>query len=79
MRFYGAVIKEQEVIFAIVVVKPTVLNSSTTRESDRNSFSTVIPGMPIILMSQNGRTDIVNFLVKVNPRRIPWKTYTINE
>ncbi|MBD77340.1 MAG: hypothetical protein CL840_00200 [Crocinitomicaceae bacterium] len=85
MRFDGAVVKEQGVTFAIVVVKPTVLNSSTTRENTRNSFSTVFPGMPVILMAQNGRgrsnyhgrTDIVNFLANVDSRRIPWKTYTM--
>lgn len=86
MQFDGAVIKEQGVTFAIVVVKPSVLNSSTTRENTRNGFSSVFPGMPIILMAQNGRgrptyhgrTDIVNFLANIDPRRIPWKIYTMN-
>lgn len=86
MRFDGAVVKEQGVTFAIVVVKPTVLNSSATRENTRNSFSAVFPEMPVILMAQNGRgrpsyhgrTDIVNFLANIDPRRIPWKTYTMN-
>lgn len=86
MRFDGAVIKEQGVTFAIVVVKPSVLNSTTSRENTRDSFSSVFPGMPIILMAQDGRgtpsfygrTDIVNFLAKIDMRRIPWKTYTIN-
>lgn len=86
MRFDGAVIKERGVTFAIVVVKSTVLNSSVVRESTRNVFSTVFPGISIILMAQDGRgtpsyhgrTDIVNFLVNVDPRRIPWKTYTMN-
>ena len=86
MRFDGAVIKEQGVTFAIAVVKPIVLNSSATRENTRNNFSAVFPGMPVILMAQNGRgipryhgrTDIVNFLANIDPRRIPWKTYTMN-
>jgi len=86
MRFDGAVIKEQGVTFAIVVVKSTILNSPTIRENTRNSFSEVFLGMPIILMAQDGRgrpsyhgkTDIVNFLARIDPRRIPWKTYTMN-
>jgi hypothetical protein len=86
MRFDGAVIKEHGVTFAIVVVKPTVLNSSATRENTRNSISAVFPGLPVILMAQNGRgrpsyhgrTDIVNFLANIDPIRIPWKTYTMN-
>lgn len=86
MQFDGAVIKEQGVTFAIIVVKPSVLNSITSRENTRDSFSSVFPGMPIILMSQDGRgvptyhgrTDIVNFLANIDHRRIPWQTYKMN-
>lgn len=84
MQFDGAVIKEQGVTFAIVIVKPHILNSSE-REDVRNSFRSVFPGVPIILMAQDsrgtptyhGRKDIVNFLANVHPSRIPWKRYTI--
>ena len=80
----GAVIKEQGVTFAIVVVKQHVLQNSTDRENAQRSFSTVFPGMPIILMSQDssgtpkyyGRKDIVGFLANTDPSRIPWKRYT---
>lgn len=86
MQFDGAVIKEQGVTFAIVVVKPNVLDSSSQREETRKGFSHVFPNMPIILMAQNsrgiptysGRTDIVNFLANVHPSRIPFKKYSIN-
>lgn len=86
MKFDGAVIKEQGIVFAIVVVKSGVLDFSTQREEARMGFSKYFPGMPIILMAQNnrgiptyhGRTDIVNFLANVHPSRIPWKTYTFN-
>ncbi len=86
MKFDGAVIKEQGVTFAIVVVKPSVLDFSTQREETRAGFIKYFPGMPIILMTQNsrgiptyhGKSDIVNFLVNVHPSRIPWKTYTSN-
>lgn len=85
MQFDGAVIKEQGVTFAVVVVKPTVLNSSN-RESVRNEFAGFFPGVPVVLMSQDGkgiptyhgRRDIVRFLSNVNPRRIPWKRYSMN-
>jgi hypothetical protein len=86
MQFDGAVIKEQGVRFAIVIVKPHVLNNSSASQSARFACSRFFPGMPIILMAQNsngvptyqGRTDIVRFLAKVHPYRIPWKTYTAN-
>lgn len=83
MQFDGAVIKEQGVTFAIVVVRAEVLNNSIEIEKTRRSFSPIFPGIPIILMAQNnrgiptyqGRTDIVKFLSKVQPSRIPWKRY----
>ena len=86
MQFEGAVIKEQGVTFAIVIVKPHVLNISSQAQSARSSFSGIFPGVPIILMAQDssgratyqGRPDIVRFLTHVSPSRIPWKRYTLN-
>lgn len=86
MHFEGALIKEQGVTFAIVIVKSHVLNSSGGAQSARSSFSGIFPGVPIILMAQDssgratyhGRTDIVRFLSRVSPSRIPWKRYTLN-
>lgn len=84
MKFDGAKIKEQGVTFAIAVVKSSALTSSD-RESIRNSFKSVFGNIPIVLAAQNsngnfkyhGREDIVKFLSTVDPRRIPWKTYTV--
>lgn len=88
MQFDGSVIKEQGVTFAIVVVKPSVIQSVFEQRKMRNLLSgTFGYGVPIILMAQNnrgvptyqGRKDIVNFLVKVAPSRIPWKSYSISQ
>ena len=86
MTFEGAVLKEQGVSFAIVVVKEHVLNNSSECNNARSDFQTIFPRMPIVLMAQNsrgipryqGRTDIVNFLANVHPSRIPWKRYNYN-
>lgn len=83
MSFDGALIKEQGVTFAIVVVKPYVL-TSPEKESIRQSFIHFFGNIPIILMAQNsrgiptydGRKDIVRFLANIHPSRIPWKHYT---
>lgn len=83
MGFDGAIIKEQGVIFAIAVVKPSVL-TSPSREKIRASFVPFFGNIPIILMVQNsrgiptynGRRDIVHFLANINPARIPWKHFT---
>jgi hypothetical protein len=82
--FNGALIKEQGVTFAIVVVKSSVLNSSSKTKEARESFQHFFPNVPIILMAQDskgipkyqGRTDIVKFLASIHPSRIPWKKYT---
>lgn len=86
MNFEGALIKEQGVTFAVVIVKPFVLNNSFQATQARSSFSSCFPGVPIILMAQDsngrptyqGRTDIVRFLASISPSRIPWKRYTYN-
>lgn len=83
MQFDGAKIKEQGVTFGIVVVKPYVLRNPS-KEQIRASFIPFFGNIPIILMAQDsrgiptydGRTDIVRFLAKINPARIPWKHYT---
>ena len=83
MQFDGVLLKEQGVTFAIVIVKPHVLNSSIECDNARRSFSSVFPRVPIILMAQNsrgvptyqGRPDIVKFLAKVPFSSIPWKRY----
>jgi hypothetical protein len=84
MKFQGAVVKEQGITFAIVIVKPHVLDSAD-REEVRGSFASTFPGVPIILMAQNsrgtptyhGKPDIVKFLASIDFRRIPWKEYTV--
>ncbi len=84
MQFDGAIIKEQGVTFAIVVVKSYILNNSSERETTRKSFSRFFPGIPIILMGQDsrgvptyhGKPDIVRFLLSIHPSQIPWKRYS---
>ena len=83
MQFEGAVIKEQGVTFAIVIVKSYVLNSNSECDNARRSFRSIFPGVPIILMAQDsrgiptyqGRPDIVKFLSHIHPSRIPWERY----
>jgi len=87
MQFEGAVIKEQGVTFAIVIVKPHVLNNQTEAENLIVSFQRqAFAGIPVVLMAQNGsgtpqyygRRDIVNFLAHVPMAAIPWKRYSLN-
>lgn len=85
MTFQGAVVREQGVSFAVVVVKEYVLSNSSESERAIWSFAPHFPGLPIILMAQDwrgtpkyfGRKDIVNFLASIDFRRIPWRQYTL--
>jgi len=84
VKFQGAVIKEQGVTFAIVIVKKHIVDNSGSAKEAINSFKPLFPGIPIILMAQDsrgiptycGRQDIVKFLVNVPLNVIPWKEYT---
>lgn len=86
MKVQGAVINEQGLTFAIVVVKKHIVDSQSLSKDAINSFASLFPNMPITLMAQDsrgtphyrGRNDIVKFLANVNPSRIPWKEYTFS-
>ena len=86
MKLQGAVIKEQRVTFAIVIVKQFVIQSQIEFQKAATDFSNYFPGMPIVLMAQDsrgvptyrGRKDIVNFLGNLHPAQIPWKEYTFS-
>ncbi|EHQ87525.1 hypothetical protein [Desulfosporosinus youngiae] len=81
----GAVVKEQGITFAIVVVKHTITKNSKENLEATNAYRHVFPNMPIILMGKDsqgkstyfGQQDIVKFLAKIDPHRIPWRRYII--
>jgi hypothetical protein len=86
MEFQGALVKEQNVTFAIVVVKQQILNNSSELHRVRAGYTRYFPGVPLVLMAQDhrgipvfhGRTDLVNFLSRIEISRIPWKKYSTN-
>jgi len=85
-HFEGAVIREQGVTFAVVVVRPTVLQSTLQARETIQSFQPAFPGLPIVLMAQDGRgrptyygrRDLSQFMANVPLRNVPWRRYTLN-
>lgn len=85
MTFQGAVIREQGVTFAVVIVKKHVIDSSAEANQTITAFQPVFPGLPVVLMAQDyqgtptyyGRQDIARFLATVPLEAIPWKQYTV--
>ena len=83
MTFLAAKISEQGVAFAIVAVKPHVLHTNSSARECAEQFGPYFPGHPLVLMAQDsrgratywGRPDIVRFLSRVSPSRIPWSHY----
>jgi len=84
MKFQGAVIKEQGVTFAVVIVKKPVVDNRMEANRAIQSFQPVFPGIPVVLMAQDhqgraeyyGRRDISSFLANVPLHAIPWREYT---
>ena len=86
MKFQGAIIKEQGVTFAVVIVKEHIIKNPTEAKNTIHSFQPIFPGLPIVLMAQDyrgtptyyGRSDISKFLANIPIDAIPWKEYSIN-
>lgn len=72
-----AVIKEQGVTFAVVVVKDHIA-ASHVHASDAVDAYTRHFGVPAIVLGASnrryyGRRDLVNFMSKVPLQRVPWR------
>ena len=55
MRFEGAIVREQGIVFAIVVVKRHILDNNAEATRVAHSFQPAFPGLPVVLMAQNHR------------------------
>ena len=85
MQFQGALVREQCVEFAIVIVKKHILSDSRRSNEMAGQFQLEF-GRPVVLMAQDyqgvptylGRRDLVQFLRNVPLDAIPWKTFTIS-
>lgn len=57
-KWQGAVIKEQGVTFAVMLVQPHVLNNSSERDELVTAL-TIQMGMPVVLASQVTSVNVV--------------------
>ena len=87
MKIQAAIVKEQGVTFAVIVVKRHVIASQNAAQRAALGFVRYFPGMPIVLMAQDargrptyyGRRDIVRFLANVFMEALPWKEFTFTQ
>jgi len=85
-QFEGAVIREKGVTFAVVIGRQSVLQNNTDADRAIQSFQPVFPGIPVVLMAQDGRgrptyfgrRDLSQFMANVPLRAVPWRRYTLN-
>lgn len=86
MTIHAALVREQGQTFAVVAVRPGIINNRAEANKAQASFAPPFDYVPIILMEQNGRgiptyygrPDIVRFLANLDFRRLPWKRWTVN-
>lgn len=86
MQIQGAVIREQGVTFAIVIVKKHVVDNSIEASEAIGTFQPLFPELPVVLMAQDsrgvptyfGRPDIARFMANVPLAAVPWKEYTVD-
>jgi len=85
MRLQGAVIKEQGVTFAVVIVKRHVIDNTIDANQMIAALRPFFPGLPVVLMAQDhrgvptyyGRHDISQFMANVPLDCVPWAEYSV--
>ncbi len=84
IKFRGALIKEQNLTFAVVEVSPSILDAGEPAvRKERERYEPVFRDIPIVLAARGadkrvrflGRSDLVRYLMKAGWSRIPWKRY----
>jgi hypothetical protein len=82
MQFKGAVIREQGVTFAVVLVNRDGLLPGR-REIVQEEATRLFGGLPVVVagsagggrVSYWGRRDIAGFMARVPVEAVPWKVY----
>ena len=83
MEFKAAVILEQGVTFALVLVHKHIADNQAEAAKVQQIFSALFPGIPAVLMGKDpigrttyfGREDICRFMATVPESAVPWQIY----
>ena len=87
MRGLVALVEEQHLEFAVVIVQEYVMNGPTSHKEELVAAFTREFGAPAVLMSQDahgeleffGRLDLSQWLANnvLEPSQLPWREFTI--
>ena len=86
VHFQAALVLEQGVRFAVVGVNQNATATLANAENVSQGFQPYFPGVPVVLMSRDGRNrpyfvgrkDLVDWLAKVPAERLPWRKMTLS-
>ena len=82
----GAVLAEQNVTFAVVIVKSAFITDRSAADAFIEELKVPFGGIPVLLMAQDekgtptyyGRPDLAQFMSTVPVENIPWKKYMLS-
>lgn len=79
----AALVREQGVTFAVVLVKNHVVLSQQQSSETIRSASVALGCPLVVLMGETNRklrgnrNDVVRFVANLHPSRLPWKKWTV--
>ena len=82
-QLHAALVREQNVTFAVAMMKDHVLNCQSTANQQIRAVSSALGCPLVVLMGERNhklrgnRKDFVDFVSRVHPSRFPWRRYTV--
>lgn len=82
-HLHAALVREQNVTFAVAMMKDHVLNNPSTADQQIQAVASALGCSLVVLMGERNRKlrgnrkDVVDFVSRIDPARLPWKKYSI--
>lgn len=82
-QLHAAIVREQNITFAVAMMKDHVLNSPATADEQIQAVASALGCHLVVLMGERNRKlrgnrkDVVDFVARIHPSRLPWKKYQI--
>lgn len=82
-QLHAALVREQNVTFAVAMMKDHVLNNPTMADQQIQAVASALGCSLVVLLGERNRKlrgnrkDVVDFVSRIDPARLPWKRYTV--
>ena len=82
-QIHAALVREQNVTFAVAIMKDHVLNNPSTADQQIQAVAAAFGCPLVVLMGEKNRKlrgnrkDVVDFVSRIDTTRLPWKKYTV--